>query len=89
MQCIAIECVYQKYLIAKRLGYSNNRSYRGEVYLQADRYEIFPVDARHSVDLKHMIMYETKEPTNYYRVYRSAHNNRTKPKDSLLNSSMQ
>jgi len=75
-------------LVAKRLGYSNNRSYRGEVYLSADKYEIFPVDVRHSIDLKHMIMYETKNPDTYYRVYRSGHNNRQKPNDSLLNCSM-
>lgn len=70
--------------MAKKLGYAVNRNVKGEYYKQPDAYEIFPVDAVHTVDLKHMLMYESKSPMTNYRIYRSAHNSRCKPTQNVL-----
>ena len=47
-------------------------------------YEIFPIDAAFTVDLKHMIMYENKHPKNFFRIFRSMYNQRCKPTFNVL-----
>lgn len=79
-----MEFVYQKWMFAKKLGYAVHRTFKGEYYHQPEKYEIFPVDAVHTVDLKHMIMYENKNPEKYYRIYRSLYNQRYKPTWNVL-----
>lgn len=39
-----------------------NRNVKGEYIKQPEDYEIFPIDAAFTIDLKHMIMYENKNP---------------------------
>jgi len=43
------------------------------------RFRIFPISGTHSIDFKFMIMYETTNPSNNKRIYRSKHNSRVKP----------
>lgn len=85
IQCISIEYIYQKWLIAKKLGYyETRRMVKGEFYKMPEDYEIFPIDAAFTVDLKHMIMYENKNPKNFFRIYRSLYNQRCKPNFNIL-----
>ena len=72
-------------MVAKQLGYyETKRMRKGEYIKMPEDYEIFPIDAAFTVDLKHMIMYENKQPKNFFRIYRSLYNQRCKPTHNVL-----
>lgn len=42
-------------------------------------FRILPIDGTHCIDFQYMIMYETDNPKNWQKVYRSKFNSRFKP----------
>ena len=50
-----------------------------KLYIPGDpKYRLMPIDGGHMLDFQYMVMYETKNPKNWQKVYRSKFNPRLK-----------